>query len=77
MADSQFKNVDKVVFQLAAAIDGLIRVLSNNNQFEELELDYLKNWLNKEQDPLLGTIIAQLVGLREVETPERPEEGAE
>jgi oligoribonuclease (3'-5' exoribonuclease) len=74
MADSQFKNVDKVVFELAGAIDGLIRVLSSNKQFEELEIDYLKNWLNKEQDPLLGTIIAQLVGLREVETPTRPEE---
>jgi len=40
----------------------------------ELQLDYLKNQLNKEKDPLLGTVVAQLVGLREIEVPERPEE---
>ena len=37
----------------------------------ELEVDYLKNWLNKEKDPVLGTVIAQLVGLREIDTPEK------
>ena len=45
-----------------------------NTSFEEIELDYLKNWLNKEKDPLLGTIIAQLVGLREVPAQEGTED---
>jgi oligoribonuclease (3'-5' exoribonuclease) len=77
MADNQFKNVDKAVFEIAGAIDGLIRVLGSSKSFDELELDYLKNWLNKEKDPLLGTIIAQLVGLREVEVPSAPKEDAD
>ena len=72
MADSQFENVDKVVFNTAGAIDGLLRVFAQSApEFGELEQDYLKNWLNKEKDPLLGTVIAQLVGLREVPVPER------
>lgn len=69
--DNQFKNVDKVVFNIAGAIDGLLRVFGSGHDFDDLEQDYLKNWLNKEKDPLLGTIIAQLSGLREIETPER------
>jgi hypothetical protein len=35
--------------------------------FQDLEADYLRNWLQKEKDPVLGTVIAQLLGLREPE----------
>ena len=72
-----FENVDKVVFTIAGLLDANLRVAGLNQNFSELELDYLKNWLNKEKDPLLGTIIAQLVGLREVEVPSAPKEDAD
>jgi hypothetical protein len=45
--DSQFKNVDKVVFNIAGALDGNLRVFGHiSDSFNDLELDYLKNWLN-------------------------------
>ena len=66
-----FENVDKVVFTIAGLLDANLRVSGMNQNFSELEMDYLKNWLNKEKDPLVGTIIAQLVGLREVAPPEQ------
>ena len=72
MADNQFENVDKLVFNTAGALDGLLRVFAQSApELSELEQDYLKNWLNKEKDPLLGTVLAQLAGFREVTTPER------
>ena len=72
MADNQFENVDKLVFNTAGALDGLLRVFAQSApELSELEQDYLKNWLNKEKDPSLGTVIAQLSGFREVPTPER------
>ena len=75
MADnkSEFENIDKQVFAIAGLLDAQLRLAGLNASFEEIELDYLKNWLNKEKDPLLGTIIAQLVGLREVPPPEGSE----
>ena len=75
MADnkSEFENIDKQVFAIAGLLDAQLRMAGLNTSFEEIELDYLKNWLNKEKDPLLGTIIAQLVGLREVPAPEGAE----
>mgnify|MGYP003123206049 FL=1 len=75
MADkkSEFENIDKHVFAIAGLLDAQLRLAGLNASFEEIELDYLKNWLNKEKDPLLGTIIAQLVGLREVPAPEGAE----
>ena len=64
---SEFQNVDKQVFAIAGLLDAQLRVAGlNAGEFSELEIDYLKNWLNKEQDPLLGTIVAQLIGLREI-----------
>ena len=67
----EFEAIDKQVFAIAGLLDAQLRVAGlNAGEFSELEVDYLKNWLNKEQDPLLGTIIAQLIGLREVATPE-------
>ena len=71
MADDNFKSVDKTVFEIAGLLDGSLRNAARSVQLEELQLDYLKNWLNKEKDPLLGNVIAQLVGLREVELPEK------
>ena len=66
--DKEFASIDKEVFAIAGLLDAQLRVASLNvGEKSELEADYLKNWLNKEQDPLLGTIIAQLIGLREVE----------
>ena len=69
---SEFQNVDKQVFAIAGLLDAQLRVAGlNAGEFSELEIDYLKNWLNKEQDPLLGTIVAQLIGLREIAKPEK------
>ena len=69
--DKEFASIDKEVFAIAGLLDAQLRVASLNvGEESELEADYLKNWLNKEQDPLLGTIIAQLIGLREVEQAE-------
>ena len=64
--ENKFKHVDKAVFTLASALDAQLRVQSLVFSFEDLEVDYLKNWLNKEKDPILGTVIAQLLGLREM-----------
>ena len=79
MADnkSEFENIHKQVIAIAGLLDAQLRLAGLNAGFEEIELDYLKNWLNKEKDPLLGTIIAQLVGLREVPPPEGLEGAAD
>jgi len=74
MSDDNFKSVDKTVFEIAGLLDSTLRNAARGIELSELQLDYLKNQLNKEKDPLLGTVVAQLVGLREIEVPERPEE---
>lgn len=74
MSDDNFKSVDKLVFEIAGLLDSTLRNAARGIELEELQVDYLKNWLNKEKDPLLGNVIAQLVGLREVELPEKVEE---
>jgi hypothetical protein len=74
MSDDNFKSVDKTVFEIAGLLDSTLRNAVRGIELSELQLDYLKNQLNKEKDPLLGTVVAQLVGLREIELPERPEE---
>lgn len=74
MSDDNFKSVDKLVFEIAGLLDSTLRNAARGIELSELQLDYLKNQLNKEKDPLLGTVVAQLVGLREIEVPERPEE---
>ena len=76
MSDDNFKSVDKLVFEIAGLLDSTLRNAARSVQLEELQLDYLKNWLNKEKDPLLGNVIAQLAGLREVELPEKVEEAS-
>ncbi|NCV18193.1 MAG: hypothetical protein EBW42_05330 [Rhodobacterales bacterium] len=74
MSDDNFKSVDKIVFEIAGLLDSTLRNAARGIELSELQLDYLKNQLNKEKDPLLGTVVAQLIGLREIEVPERPEE---
>lgn len=74
MSDDNFKSIDKTVFEIAGLLDSTLRNAARGIELSELQLDYLKNQLNKEKDPLLGTVVAQLVGLREIEVPERPEE---
>ena len=76
MSDDNFKSVDKIVFEIAGLLDSTLRNAARSVQLEELQVDYLNNWLNKEKDPLLGNVIAQLVGLREVELPEKVEEAS-
>tara|TARA_B100000212_G_C27245738_1_gene477976 strand:+ start:564 stop:803 length:240 start_codon:yes stop_codon:yes gene_type:complete len=76
MSDDNFKSVDKIVFEIAGLLDSTLRNAARGVQLEELQVDYLNNWLNKEKDPLLGNVIAQLVGLREVELPEKVEEAS-
>ena len=72
----EFESIDKQVFAIAGLLDAQLRVAGlSAGEFEQIEQDYLKNWLNKEQDPLLGTIIAQLIGLREIATPESNTKG--
>jgi hypothetical protein len=65
----EFASVDKAVFLLASALDAQLRVQALVFAFQDLEEDYLRNWLQKEKDPVLGTVIAQLLGLREPEAP--------
>ena len=65
-ANNKFAHVDKAVYSLAAALDSTLRVQAQIFHFEDLEEDYLNNWLQKEKDPVLGTVIAQLLGLREL-----------
>lgn len=73
---STFKHVDKRVYEVAALLDSMLRVSAGATPVtDELEMDYLKNWLNKEKDPLVGTIIAQFVGYREIDR-EGGEDGA-
>ena len=74
MADDNFKSVDKTIFELAGLLDSTLRNAARGVELTELQTDYLKNQLNKEKDPVLGTVIAQLVGLREIELPERDQE---
>jgi len=66
-AENKFAHVDKAVFALASALDSTLRVQSQIFAFEDLDEDYLNNWLQKEKDPVLGTVIAQLLGLREIQ----------
>jgi hypothetical protein len=74
MSDDNFKSVDKTVFEIAGLLDSTLRNAVRGIELSELQSDYLKNQLNKEKDPLLGTVVAQLIGLREIEVPERPDE---
>ena len=69
---TDFKHVDKRVYEIAAMLDSMLRVAAGATPVtDELERDYMKNWLNKEKDPLIGTIVAQFVGLRELDRGEQ------
>jgi hypothetical protein len=73
-AENKFAHVDKAVFALASALDSTLRVQSQIFHFEDMDEDYLNNWLQKEKDPVLGTVIAQLLGLRELSPADMPED---
>ena len=72
---NEFSDVKKKVFSIASLIDSQLRVASMGLEFDEVETDYLENWLkSKEVDPILGSVIAQLLGLREI--PEQEDDDA-
>jgi len=70
-AENKFAHVDKAVFTLASALDSTLRVQAQIFSFADLEEDYLNNWLQKEKDPVLGTVVAQLLGLREIKAEDK------
>jgi hypothetical protein len=75
--ENKFGHVEKAVFTLASAIDAQLRVNTMSVNFEDLEIDYLRNWLNREKDPILGSVIAQLLGLREMNPEGEQNDGGE
>jgi|TARA_R110002074_G_scaffold318740_3_gene489142 hypothetical protein len=74
-AENKFAHVDKAVFTLASALDSTLRVQAQIFSFADLEEDYLNNWLQKEKDPVLGTVVAQLLGLREIKAEDKNNAG--
>jgi hypothetical protein len=70
---SEFDNLKKQVFAIASLIDSQLRVSSLSVAPTELETDFLDNWLKTGNvDPLLGSVIARLLGMREI--PEQEED---
>lgn len=65
MADSDMSHVDQKMYKLAAMLDTLIRFHVDNIELDEMEQNYLNVWLKKERDPLLVTVIATKLGLRD------------
>ena len=51
MSDDNFKSIDKTVFEIAGLLDSTLRNAARGIELSELQLDYLKNQLNKEKDP--------------------------
>lgn len=71
MPQSEFDNLKKQVFAIASLVDSQLRVSSLSISLNELETDFLDNWLKTGNvDPLLGSVIAQLLGMREIPTEE-------
>ena len=65
-ADKKFELARTNVFELASFVDSQLRVMSRLYSWSDEEMEYLKNWVYKEKDPFLGTVIAQIVGFREL-----------
>ena len=65
-ADKKFEQARNNVFELASFVDSQLRVMSRLYSWSDEEMVYLKNWVYKEKDPFLGTVIAQIVGFREL-----------
>lgn len=70
----EYKNIEKLGFTFAAAIDSQLRALTAVMEpLNDLELDYVKTKLKSEQDPLLATVWAQMACMRELPAPEEAE----
>ena len=65
-ADKKFEQARNNVFELASFVDSQLRVMSRLYSWSDEEMEYLKNWVYKEMVPFLGTVIAQIVGFREL-----------
>jgi hypothetical protein len=64
---AEFNDLKKQVFAIASLVDSQLRVSALSISLDELETDFLDNWLKTGNvDPLLGSVIAQLLGLREI-----------
>ena len=73
----EFSDVKRKLFQVAGLLDAQLRVSSENLTFTELETEFLDNWLKTGNvDPLLGSVIAQQLGLREMPDPNAGENDA-
>lgn len=64
---NEFSEVKRKLFQIAGLLDSQLRVSSEGLTFTDLEIEFMDNWLKTGKvDPLLGTIIAQQLGMREM-----------
>ena len=68
MSDDNFKSVDKIVFEIAGLLDSTLRNAARGVQLEELQVDYLNNWLNKEKDPLKKELLQTTLNYLKKET---------
>ena len=72
MPQGEFDKIKTQVFAIASLIDSQLRVSAMGVQLDDIQTDFLDNWLKTgEMDPILGSVIAQLLGLREI--PEQEE----
>lgn len=77
MPQSEFDNLKKQVFAIASLIDSQLRVSAMSVDLDDIQTDFLDNWLKTgEMDPILGSVIAQLLGLREIQEPEEGDKDA-
>ncbi len=77
MPQSEFDNLKKQVFAIASLIDSQLRVSAMSVDLDDIQTDFLDNWLKTgEVDPILGSVIAQLLGLREIPEQEEGDENA-
>lgn len=62
-----YKDVKKKIFNICSLLDSQLRVSSEGLNFSKLETEFLDNWLKTGQvDPILGSVIAQVLGMREM-----------
>ncbi len=71
MPQGEFDKLKTQVFAIASLIDSQLRVSAMSVQLDDIQTDFLDNWLKTgEVDPILGSVIAQLLGLREMQLEE-------
>ena len=77
MPQGEFDKLKTQVFAIASLIDSQLRVSAMSVQLDDIQTDFLDNWLKTgEVDPILGSVIAQLLGLREIPEPEEGDKDA-